>query len=270
MNKHNQYKVRGFAHVITIVFIFVLVAIGAAGYVVLNRSSQDDENLQNNNQSLKDGQSLQDAPSAQKVSDEQIKLINVGIDIASGVVISKDALRDYDRGLKGFYIFGDKLSENRTNPNLEFSSVKADAPIIASINGEVAHIQQQTDTNDYEVFLKTSANSPWTIGYDHLVGLTVKKGDKVKVGDKLGTAAVQNNGLYRFEMQVNKDIAGVTEHICPSSLLAADVVDGTLSSLRKMMEGWNQLSGKSLYDVAAQNPVGCTKISISVAEAEGR
>jgi hypothetical protein len=213
----------------------------------------------------------QQTPTPTAAVEADIALQNVGLKDLTGVDYTVNATREFKtNGLKGFYIFGDKLSGGRVNPNFEFSSLKKGTEVVAAIDGVIGFINEQADTNDYEVFLQPKDGSAWTIGYDHLVDLKVKKGDVVKAGAVLGTPAVQNNGLYRFEMQINKDVAGVTTHYCPSVLLSAGVKDGILADLGAMQTKWETTSKLELYNLESQSPVGCTKATMSVAEAEGK
>lgn len=190
---------------------------------------------------------------------------------SGNVLISNDALREYDaNGLKGFYVFGDRLSGNRLNPNFEFSSLAEGTKIIAALDGVVGFVKQQGDSGDYEVFLQPSEGSIWTVGYDHLTNVTVKQGDRVKVGDILGEPAKQNNGLRRFELQVNKDTGGVSTHICPSTLVAASVNETMLADLQTMENAWETFSKKDLYRLEDQRPVGCLSQTLTPQQAEGR
>lgn len=175
-------------------------------------------------------------------------------------------------GHKGFYIFGDILPGTpvRHNPNFEYASMKEGSKIISAIDGEVGFVKEQPDSKDYEVFLMTSENSHWVIGYDHVTNLKVKKGDKVKVGDTLGEPARQNNGLLRFEFQVNKEDGANTMHICPVTLLDKTVKNSWIEQLQTSQEKWEQVTGLELYDTAKQDPAGCLMKEMTPAYAEGR
>ena len=142
--------------------------------------------------------------------------------------------------------------------------------VISSIDGIVVNTREQNEgKTDYELFIQPKEGSVWTLAYDHLVNVKVKKGDSVKAGDLLGNPASQNNGSYRFELQVNKD-SDTTTHVCPSTLVASSVKEKLLGELKTMLQSWESQTGVELYDVAAQNPVGCIKTTLSPAEAEGR
>ena len=256
-----QLNQNGIAHIVLVVLVVVVVAIGAVGYIVAKQQ--------------KAGEPKSTVPSPNKTTDiksnPELVLQNVGLQSFDDILYTKNAVREYaSNGLKGFYVFGDKLSGGRVNPNFEFSSIKPGSKVVSAIDGVVAFIKEQPDSKDYEVFVQLPNNTVWTIGYDHLVNLSVKKDDIVKAGTVLGEPAIQNNGLHRFEIQVNKDENGTTTHICPSTLLASAVKDKVLGDLTAMQNTWESSTGLDLYSVDTQKPVGCLKQSLTVAEAEGR
>lgn len=248
-----------------LVLVLVVVVVGGAGFFTYkNIQNKEEENLNSNVESTPQTSS----------EDSDIQLKNLGIASMDGVLVTNDALREYDSmGLKGFYPFGDKLGgkkDIRLNPNFEFSSLKPGTMIVSAIDGVVGFIKQQPDTGDSEVFIQPSNGSVWTIGYDHIANVKVKKGHKVKTGDIIGEPAIQGNGALRFEFQINKDEAGVTTHVCPSLKLDASVKDSVLAEVAAMEQSWNTVSGMNLYDVASQNPAGCIKKTMTPAQAEGR
>lgn len=207
--------------------------------------------------------------STQKQTESDPVLYNFGLLNLDEVLITEQAVGEYENnGLKGFYIFGDNLPGGRINPNFEFASVKDGVKVVSATDGVVMFIRQQTDSGDAEVFVQSAEGSIWTIGYDHLTNLSVKQGDKVKVGDPLGEPAVQNNGLRRFEIQINKDQNSRTTHICPSVLLASSVKEKLLAELIDMQNSWEATTGIELYDIAKQNPAGCLSQSLESNEVE--
>ncbi len=248
----------GIAHLVAIMVIVVLGIVGLVGWQVLS----------------KDNSSKVSSPSSANPSEESesdIALQNVGLESIGDVAINQYAVREYaSQGLKGFYVFGDKLSGGRSNPNFEFSSLEEGTKVVSAIDGIVAHITEQTETKDSEVFIQPKDGSVWTIGYDHIVNLAVKKGDTVKAGDVIGEPAVQNNGLTRFEIQINKDEDGQTTHYCPSTLLATSVKEKLLAELGAMQTEWETETGLELYDLTTQDPVGCIKKTMTPSDAEGR
>jgi hypothetical protein len=258
-------KQLGFSPLFIALLLCITGVVGFAGWRVFSQKKS------NNNTPAQETTSPIQQSDNTRVAEEALSLQNLGIDISSGVIVTEDALVDLAKGFKGFYGFGEPLppDNKRTNPNFEFASVAADTPIIAAIDGEIVNIEAQTESNDSEIFIKTSNRSVWTVSYDHVTNLKVKKGDRVTAGTVLGNAAIQNNGLYRFELQINKDEKGTTTHHCPMSLVV-DSQKSTLSSeLKNMMQQWNELAGKPLYGLDSQDPIGCTKLLITSKEAEG-
>ena len=244
MNKHNQF---GFGLVSVVVAIFVIGALGFIGFKVF--ASQKTKTPNQTQQTVKD-----------TAKNDELVLKNLGLSSLDSVLVSNDALRDYtSQGLKGLYVFGDKLGNTgRTNPNFEFASLKAGTKVVAAIDGTVVFIKEQAGSSDYEVFLQTFEGSAWMLAYDHLTKLSVKNGDTVKAGDVLGEPVLQGNGLPRFELQINKKQADGSElSYCPSALLDSSVKDALHGDLTAVLQQWESVSGLELYDIAAQKPVGC-------------
>lgn len=266
MKKHNQL---GFGVLPVLIIFVVLAVVGFAAIRVLGSNGSEF----GENDSSKTTQDNTRVPSNSAIDGDVLELQNLGLKNLSDIEVTQAALREYEtNGLKGFYVFGDALSGGRLNPNLEFASVKADADVVAAIDGEIVFVREQADSGDYEVFLQTSQTSAWIIGYDHLAEVKVKQGDKVSAGTALGKASVQGNGLHRFEFQVNKKVSANEDiHYCPVSLLASSVKQTVTTQLKQMMADWETLGGGTLYDESknAETP-GCYVDTLTPAQAEGR
>ncbi len=163
------------------------------------------------------------------------------------------------------FLFGQPLPKDvpMPNPNFEFAGLDKPITLISAIDGIVAFIQQQPETKDYEVFLQTKENSVWVIGYDHVTDVQVTKGQTIKVGDVIGKAAVQNNGVYRYELQINKEVNGVTTYHCPTELLASDVKTTTVAAIEQLVKDWNTFMGQNVY---GSYSTACTKPMMTTAE----
>jgi hypothetical protein len=244
--------------------IALLGVIAFAAVTVLHKT--DDTNTKESDQAVTNA-----AENSSKKQSDDLVLQNIGLDTFDNILYDKHALSAYKTdGLKGFYFFGDELPGARKNPNFEFSSLKEGTKIIAAIDGTITFIKEQSESSDKEVFLQTNENSQWIIGYDHLVNVTVKKGDKVKAGDVLGEPGVQNNGLRRFEFQVNKKQSGGDDvHVCPTTLMSSSLKEGLEKSLSTMMQQWNTLAGFTVYEPALQTPVGCLVDTLTPQQAQG-
>jgi murein DD-endopeptidase MepM/ murein hydrolase activator NlpD len=249
----------------------VVVVLGSVVLIGLRvRNQAESQKSKNNNI-----ESASEAQPTQVTSDtKSLELKNLGIDVAQDVDFNKYATAEFTSlGMKGFYLFGDKLggkTQTQLNPNFEFSSVKKDTLVVAAIDGIVAFIKEQPDSGDKEVFLQPVENSPWVVGYDHLSDVSVTKGQAIKAGDTLGKPTIQGNGLYRFEIQINKEEDGETTFYCPTSLLASEVRDKIVEQLSTMQDTWESTTGLELYDSTAQKPVGCLLETMNVAQSEGR
>lgn len=259
-----QKNTKGFG-LVALFALLVVIGIITAAFLAVTKNKDTSKTAET--------PSTSNSAQKQQVSSKQFSIFNLGITSLSQNQVSAQALRDYSASEhKGFYIFGEKLPGTpvRLNPNFEFASMKEDAKIISAIDGEVGFIRQQQDSSDYEVFLMPTEDSEWVIGYDHVTNLKVAKGDKVKVGDEIGTPAKQNNGLYRFEFQVNKKQNGSDDiHMCPASLLDDTVKDSWLQQLQQHQEAWEAQSGLELYDTTKQSPVGCMHKELTPKEAQG-
>jgi murein DD-endopeptidase MepM/ murein hydrolase activator NlpD len=166
------------------------------------------------------------------------------------------------------FLFGQPLPGRdhvQLNPNLEFGGMTAAINVVAAIDGVVGFVRQQSDSNDYEVFLMPKENSIWTIGYDHLTDVTVKQGDTVTVGQVLGKAARENNGMYRYELQINKDVAGVTTFHCPMDLLRDDVKATQNAAIEQFIREWNTFYGSDVY---SPYTTACAKSVLTLAETQ--
>ena len=261
--KTNIRSSRGFSVIEALIILIVIGGLIAAGLFVGKKKDQGTS-----------GNGQQNQRQSGKKDDGPLVIHNFGLKSLDSVDVTTKATRDFTAsGHKGFYIFGDILPGTpvRHNPNFEFASMKEGTQIISAIDGVVGFVKQQSESSDFEVFLMPSENSDWIIGYDHLTDLKVKKGDTVKVGDVLGVPARQNNGLLRFEFQINKNKNGQDGmHICPSTLLASDVREKTLNDLQNMQDSWETVSGLELYNPAAQKPIGCTQTEMTPAFANGQ
>lgn len=265
--RHNN---RGFSAVeILIVFVVVGLLVGAG--LLVRRRQTNIANKQNAGVEKSGRQNQQNNADQQE---PDLIIYNFGFKSFDSIDINSQATRTFSQtGHKGLYVFGDLLPGTpvRHNPNFEFASMKKGTPIIAAIDGVVGFIKDQPDSKDSEVFLMTNEKSNWIIGYDHLTNVKVSKGDTVKVGDILGEPSIQNNGLYRFEFQVNKNKNGQDGiHVCPSTLLAASVKNAQLQGLEDVQKKWETHTGLELYDLNKQQPIGCIEKQMTPAHAMGQ
>lgn len=193
---------------------------------------------------------------------DDVEFNQYSLDVASGKTVA-------------VFIFGQPLPAHpgepvRINPNIEFGGLKEPIELISAIDGVVGFIQEQPDSNDYEVFLMTQENSQWVIGYDHVTDLQVVQGQAVSVGDVLGKAALENNGYYRYELQINHEEGDDTTMYCPTDLLDASVQTDIQASLDTFVGDWNE-SYRAVFgtDAYPTQTGGCIQPLVTNAESQG-
>lgn len=217
-------------------------------------------------------------PSTNTVGDDALVLANLGgvtfqahnkTDQTAGDIRMAKTYLDAGAGRNvPVFLFGQPLPGRdhvQLNPNLEFGGLVSAVDVVSAIDGIVGFVRQQTESNDYEVFLQPKENSMWTIGYDHLTNVAVKQGDAVTIGQKLGKAARENNGMYRYELQINKDVNGVTTFYCPVDLLRADVRESYATAITQFITEWNAFYGSKVYGTYTS---ACTKSVLTLSETE--
>jgi len=194
---------------------------------------------------------------------------NASTKLAGDIRMDPEHYLDQDRGyVVPMYVFGQPLPGRSTvqlNPNLEFGGLQKPITLVSAIDGVVGFVKKQTDSDDYEVFLQPKENSQWTIGYDHVTDVTVKQGDRVTVGQVLGKAAKENNGTYRYELQINRDVNGLTTFHCPAALLDAANKVTYVSKIEQFITDWNSMTGKKSY---GSYTTSCTKDVLTLGETQ--
>ncbi len=148
-------------------------------------------------------------------------------------------------------------------PSLLLQFLNRDAKVTAGLSGTVVFIKDQTaETCDSEINIVPDGNDlknpAWVVSYDHVKSPTVKVGDKIAVGDILGTpGSVFNScdGPGRVELQINDQKTGLAH--CPLTFLTTSAQTSSKTSLKVLMESWNKTAGKTIYDQAHVDGAGC-------------
>lgn len=245
----------------------IVLVIAVITILLINRFSQENE------QNLNPGIREDVAPTLFNLGGVSIEPFESNTGFAGDLVFTKDTLREQDGLQTPIVLFGQKLPKSpgqpqRINPNFEFRSLNSPIEIISAIDGVVVFIKEQPEAKDYEVFLSTFEGSNWVIGYDHVTDLKVKKGDKVKVGQKLGKAALERDRYYRYELQINHEQPNdKTTMICPTQLLDKSVKGKYVEQFKQLEMDWKKWYGKDSFDT---NQGGCVKEELTVSESEGR
>jgi murein DD-endopeptidase MepM/ murein hydrolase activator NlpD len=245
--------------------IMGIIVVGAA---CGKQQTTTNTTTQNNNQSVTNSVTTEEVLELANLGGIQFATHVPGSPTAGDISMSKTYL-DAGAGRNvPVFLFGQPLPGRATtqlNPNLEFGGLTSAVNVVAAIDGIVGFVKQQADSNDYEVFLQTAENSIWTIGYDHLTDVTVEQGDRVTAGQLLGKAARENNGMYRYELQINKDVNGVTTFHCPTELLRSDVKASTVSAIEQFIKDWNTFYGSDVY---SPYTTACTQSVLTLEETQ--
>jgi hypothetical protein len=144
-------------------------------------------------------------------------------------------------------------------------------PVISMLDGTVCDLPTLY-SNDYSVRVAPSGTSCMPGGasilfeHEHLINPTVKVGDKVSAGQKIGTVSDYNSnwkakGLGMIETGVffsKNDNSGKPWHACLANYLDPAKKASMLAVLTSVESAWiAERNDPSLYSLGAQNPVGC-------------
>lgn len=111
-----------------------------------------------------------------------------------------------------FIAFGADLSLTQKNPAFEYVVNNSGVQVRSVCKGYIEDIRLNDNFPDYEVWIKTSSNSIYKLIYDHVLSLSISKGDEVDAGEVLGIVGTGN----RTELQINKTIGDNEElSYCP-------------------------------------------------------
>lgn len=127
--------------------------------------------------------------------------------------------------LQNHIAFGEVLSSMVKSPAIEYIMDVADAPVSASASGTVVAVVKNEGYSDYEIRIKPSKNSAWTLIYDHVLDPQISVGQSLSAGDLLGTAGEGN----RTELQINKNNKGSETSYCPLDFGSDSFVQNHLS-----------------------------------------
>lgn len=103
------------------------------------------------------------------------------------------------------YAFGEFIHVTKQLPNIEFHS-KQTAQVRSPITGTITRIEPKDNPDrGFEIFIKPSSDSCFTILVDHVRNLTVNVNDNVNAHDVLGNPGKFGATLGQVELQINDD-----------------------------------------------------------------
>jgi len=176
-----------------------------------------------------------------------------------------DAMYKHILGIYGLEVKGAK------EPQMAFIAPLG-TPVISMVDGTVCDLPTLY-SNDYSVRVAPTGTTclPGGIAsilfeHEHLINPTVKVGAKVKAGQQIGTVSDYNphwkaKGLGLIETGVffsKNDNSGKPWHACLANYLAPSKRASMLAVLTSIEQAWiAERNDPTLYNLAAQNPVGC-------------
>lgn len=165
-------------------------------------------------------------------------------------------------------VYGEEV-RGALEPQIVFNAPLGTA-VISMVDGTVCDMPKLY-SNDYSVRVAPTGTTcsggaaAILFEHEHLINPTVQVGDKVTAGQQLGVVSDYNphwkaKGMGVLDVGVFFSKTGSTQpwHACPSNFLAPAKKDALLATLASIQNAWiAQRGDPSLYNLAAQNPVGC-------------
>ena len=229
---------RGFAHILIIILVLVVVGIAAVMFLGPRRKFSDS------------------TPSAPLVT------YNLGINFDDFELTDID-LTEYNN--KIFLEYGETLVTNRgsfTFPH-PYYILPPGTKIIAVTDGTVKEIRYQEHTDDYSLVINTP--SGWTIDHDHVGNTKVKKGDKVSAGQVIAEVKKSNGYIGQFDLGFTEIMifadSGPSENpltACLYNLLDESVKSSLHAQIYDFAAKWEEFRGdKNIYDEDSWESPGC-------------
>ncbi len=248
--KQNQ---RGFALIEAVIIIIVIAVICGVGFFVLNRSGDTNSTT---------------SSSEATATKTEAKIKHLGVNLeeydpatnkAGDFEFTKEEMAfnmlffEY-----GFVVPANSAGPEKQNPQPTFI-LPLGTKVHALVDGEVFDVPKLY-SNDYSVMVQ-GENSDLIFETEHVINVTVKKGDKVKAGDVIGEVsdydAKNYAGMGLVEIGVLKG-GNPPSHVCPFDYLDESIKDETLKNITALLKSWEEYRGdSSIYDESKVVIPGC-------------
>lgn len=247
----NVMSSKGFASIIIILILAVLVA-GAGMYFVKNSPQKNDKaNFSDDEPPLK------------------LKSIGVNLDYydpstgkAGDFVFTRQKLQ-FDRLFMGygFVIPANESSggKDKSNPQPTFI-VPLGTPVRSLVDGVVAAMPTLW-SGDISIQVTTDGKlQKWIYETEHVINPKVKIGDKVTAGQVIAEAGNFGNnapaGFGVVEIGILKG-GQMPEHICPFAFLDESIKEETEAKLLSLFKAWEEYKGDNTLHDESLSPPGC-------------
>jgi len=152
----------------------------------------------------------------------------------------------------------------KTLPTFEYHTVP-NATVFAAADGVIMDVHLNSGWNDYEILITPNADSYWQVWYDHVQNVSLKKGDYVTAGQKLGTSGIRSQTAGRTELMVRYSNwrAKETYTICPFSVFDLSLSSTYQKKISQLMQDWEDFKSNSLiYNQGSHIYPGCQQKKI--------
>ncbi|HMT56343.1 MAG TPA: M23 family metallopeptidase [Candidatus Saccharibacteria bacterium] len=270
MNISKQTK-SGFAVVELIIILVVIMAIGGAGYYVFTKRDSKTSNSSSTNPDTNTSDTTKTSnASNSETSSKEAKIKHLGVELdyydagtnkAGDFVFTKEVL-SFDRL---FFDFGFTVPANSAGPEKKNPQPTFIVPLgtkVHSLVDGVVYDVPKLYSDDYSVQVQ-GEGSELLFETEHVINVTVKKGDKVKAGDVIAEVsdydAKNYAGLGLVEIGILKGgDSGPPKHFCPFDYLDDSIKDDLLAKITAFQKSWEEYRGDAtIYDETNYAIPGC-------------
>lgn len=252
-----KYNNSGFAHLVIIMAVVVLAAVGGVGYMVLSKDSSETKQVDSTN-------------AAAVAQESKAKIKNLGINLAAYDPATnmagdiKFTKANFAGGMQMiFFEYGYEVPANsagpaKRNPQPTFI-VPLGTKVMSLVDGEVVDVPKLY-SNDFSVHVQ-APGSDLIFETEHVINVQVKKGDKVKAGQVIAEVsdydARNYDGLGLLEIGILSP-GNPPKHVCTFDYLDNSIKDETLKQISALQKSWEEYRGDStIYDESKVVIPGC-------------
>ena len=158
----------------------------------------------------------------------------------------------------------------KTSTALGYPLLAADAQILAPIAGVVTRHEYQRESDDWELELRPSAISDWSVSLDHIRDASLNVSDLVAAGQPVGRPSYGIPGYRTLpELQVNEEIIdplSTFEHRVRTKQVVHCAVrfvgPAVRAGLARLMDDWEAFLGRTVYTRSAMPVLGCLQLQL--------
>lgn len=252
-------KQSGFTIIETVLVLAVLLLVGGVGFFVLSKNKSSDSSEQA-------PQSTTTASVAASVP--TIKSIGINLDTynpATGMAGDlKFTKATFASGMQMLFSeYGHEVAANSVGPAKKNPQPTFIAPlgtkVMSLVDGTVVNVPKLY-SNDYSIHVQAKG-SDLIFETEHVINVTVKKGDSVKAGQHIAEVsdydAHNYDGLGLFEIGVLK-AGNPPSHVCPFDYLDDSIKEATQKNILSLQKAWEEFRGDtSIYDETKSVTPGC-------------